>query len=104
MFVLATYVLDTVVLMALVLLFARDGRPKLARLFLTSLGIAAGYCIYECISQLRLLGHMIVVPLVLLTGIALMLYCQLKLKQAAIVAGLFFAVHVVLSMTLRWFF
>jgi hypothetical protein len=101
MFVLITYILDTVVLMALVLLFARDRRPKLARLFLTSLGVAAAYCICDWIGQL---GRMIVVPLVLFTGIALMWYCQLKLKQAVIVAGLFFALHVLLSMTFRLFF
>jgi len=102
MFVLATYVLDTLLLMTLVVIFARDRRPKVVRLFLTGLGVAAAYCIYELIGDLNL-GHMIVVPLVIVTGIVLMLYCRLKLKQAAIVAGLFFALHVVLSVALGWF-
>ncbi len=102
MFVLVTYLLDTLLLMALVVLFARDRRPKLTRLLLASLGVAAAYCIYEWTRGLHL-GHMIVVPLVLVTGIVLMMYCHLKLKPAAIVAGLFFALHVVLSVALRWF-
>jgi hypothetical protein len=102
MFVLATYLLDTVLLMALVAVFGRDRRPKVLRLFLTSVGVAAAYCIYEWTRGLHL-GHMIVVPLVIVTGIVLMLYCRLRLKQAAIVAGLFFALHVVLSFALGWF-
>lgn len=102
MFVLATFVLDTLLLMILVVVFARDRRPRVVRLFFTSLGVAAAYFIYEWTRGLHL-GHMIVVPLVIVTGIVLMLYCRLKLKQAAIVAGLFFALHVVLTFVLGWF-
>ncbi|NQT16766.1 MAG: hypothetical protein HQ582_28675 [Planctomycetes bacterium] len=101
--VLVTYFLDTVLLMVLVAIFARDRRPKLIRLFFTGLGVAAAYCIYELIGDLKL-GHMIVVPLVLVTGIVLMMYCRLKLKQAAVVAGLFFALHVVLDFALGFVF
>ncbi|MFH1266396.1 MAG: hypothetical protein ABIK89_11775 [Planctomycetota bacterium] len=99
----ATFVLDTAILIALVLIFGRDRRPKALQVVLVSLGIAGAYCLCNLL-PIWLLGHLIVVPLFIFSGIMLMLYGRLKLKPAAIASGLFFAFHVVLGAILGWFF
>ena len=97
-----TFILDTVILVALVMILGRDRRPKLPRLVLVSLAIAAAYSACDLLPTL-LLGQLIVVPLILATGIALIVYCRLRLKPAAIASGLFFTVHILLRAVVGWF-
>ena len=92
---LGVLVLDIVILTALVAILGRGNRRALPRVAGVSLGVAVAYSAAEWLLG-WLLGHLLVVPMVIVTGVVLMFFCGLRLRQAAAVSGLFFVLRVVL--------
>ena len=98
-----TLILDFIILIALVLLLGRKSRPKLRRLLLVSLGAALAFFVCDLLPA-RLFAQLIMLPLAILTAVVLVVFCRLKMKPAALAAGLFLVLHIFLGAALEWFF
>jgi hypothetical protein len=82
--------LDAAVLMGILYLLLQDQAPDFLQVLLVSVGMAVAN-----LACALLLGHAIglfvIIPIVLIDGFILMLYCHLTLQQAAIALALLIA-------------
>ncbi len=91
--------LDALLLILLVIVFGRGKRGRYSKLLLTSLGLAAAWGVHDLLPR-WLFGYVFAVPLIVFTGVVLMVAGRLRLKHAAIASGLFFLLHVVIACVL----
>ena len=99
---LVVLITDAAVLTCLVVIFGQDRLRRFSHTVLVSLGLACTW--FACDLLLRwLTGYLIVLlSLTILTGVALMVLCRLRLKRAVLAAGLFLLLHVVLGTIIQW--
>ena len=84
--------LDTAILIALVVALGRKRRPDYLKVVLSCLAVVAAYALYDLVPR-WLLGYFFVVPLILITGVILVMFGRLSVKQAAMATGVFFLLH-----------
>ena len=100
---LSTLLLDTVILIAILEVLGQDDGPELPQLVLVCIGVAVANCFWHLLLG-WLLGHLIVVPVVVFDGIVLMVFCRLRIRQAAVASALFFVFRVFFGAIIDWMF
>jgi hypothetical protein len=100
------FILDAVVLIALLLFFSENRLRQAPRAALIGVALALTWAV--CVPLCRwlsgwLIGSLAAVPLAILTGAVLKVYGRLPWKRAALAAAIFLGVYVLLG-TLAWLF
>ncbi len=97
---------DAAILVALVVALGPKERPKYPMVVAGAAGVGLAFAIYDFLARVLpawLLGYLIVVPIIL-TGVMLVRYGRLRLKQATIATGLFILARLLTHLAVKLVF